>query len=165
MATLLCTLTSAAATVLFAYLIWRGFEDGDEPGDVRVSVVSIRRSPTGDSAGGWIELDVANPGRTSALVGLRLHRGPFGWRRHLPAKRRYVGQRQRQRSLADQQVGVVAAGETGTFWLRSVRDPAAEVVLALVGTCGRVRLHTLPTVSAADLTCWDEQPLVLEFSR
>jgi hypothetical protein len=161
MGIVLFILTLAAATAVFTFLIRRGFQDGDRPGDARVSVLSIRRSPAGP--GGWIEVDVANPGSETALVGLRLrttHRvlraiaEPATARRAQPARRSVT--------LAEQQFGAVPSGDTGSFWLWSEREPAQQLVRAVVGTPGRLRLHSLPAARAADLSCWDEQPLALE---
>jgi hypothetical protein len=156
---ILISLLTLAAATLIASLIRRGFRDGDRPGDARVSLVAIQRSP--DGPGGWIEVEIENRGRPIALIGLGLR--PAGW-----AARRALGLGRRstlthgRRGLADQFLGAVRGGERTSFWVWSETDPDDQIVRVLVGTSGRLRLHELPASRAVDLTRWDSEPLYAE---
>jgi len=159
---LLFALILAATASLFAFPIRRGFKDGDRQDDVRVTVVSISRPLTGP--GGWIELSVANPGTTPAFVGLRLRGGRLGQPRQRLPKRRPASSR-RAVTLAYQIGGAVGAGETGSFWLWSERDPAGQAVRVLVVSLGRLRVQTLAAERAADLSRWTAEPLIRALHR
>jgi hypothetical protein len=159
MGILILTLSFVVAATVIAFLIRRGFRDGDHAHETRVSLVSIKRSL--DGPGGWIEVGIDNPDQQTALIGLGLRSAGWTVRRALGQGRRSTVRRAR-RGLADQFLGAVRSGERTSFWVWSETDPARQIVRVLVGTTGRLRLHELPALRAVDLTTWDSEPLYAE---
>lgn len=124
----------------FGYLIHRGFRDGDQPGDVSVRVVSVRRSAGGD--GCWIEVALENPGPSVALVAARPRfSGPLGYGNAGTLRR--AGSRRTLGRVSEQMVGVLAPGDDSSLWVWSERAAGRSAVEVSVGTPGRLRYHRI----------------------
>jgi hypothetical protein len=147
---IIVVLAVALATVLIAWLIRRGFRDGDIESDVAVRARALvpARPHVGSGvpgqgrtgAGAWIEVTVTNPSQAIALVGLSLRRSRVPELLASGPGRRGPGPRTRLR-LADQVLGTVCADEAERFWLWADPDRRRLMVHAAVGTPGRLRLH------------------------
>jgi hypothetical protein len=144
MAAFLIIVGSAAPLLVFGYLIWRGFHDGDAGDEV---VVQAHRIPRSDGSV-TVDVVIGNPGPAVALVALALRPG---WRPHwmtapAPAERRTV-LRPSRFSLAHRTVGALGPGESADFRLTARRGRRALRLELTVGSAGRLRRHRLDVAS------------------
>lgn len=144
MTALAASLAALAVVIGFGLLmIGAGVRNGDQPSDPAVSITVAERST--ESHALTVEVTVRNPGEQVALVGVGLRRSlaPPGL---ATAERRKARTRSGRRAVGGlgSQVGVVAPDRTARFHIcaEPVRAPGRVVVV--VGTPGRLRLHSLP---------------------
>ena len=144
MAAFLIIVGSAATLLVFGYLIWRGFHDGDAGDDI---VVQAHRIPRPDGSV-TVEVVIGNPGPAAALVALALRPA---WRPHwmtapASAERRTV-LRPSRLSLVHRTVGALGPGESADFRLTARRGRRALRLELTVGSTGRLRRHRLDVAS------------------